>query len=532
MWTSGTANNHIDLLDKLNTFLCAKGSAFGLQYSGTGDGRLTLYSGGASSVAETFTITATDPTTFTVVGTVSGSIGVAGAGIPFSQPQLEFLISAGATPFVAGDVFTLSTAPPWTQLRRSLGSKVLATQSNTGTYAAQNLVDGKPDGDTNNIWRVDSPITLPQDIEITLYEAETIVQYQLSEFVNWWSPEDFTFDYWDGAAWVTLDSVTGFNGTTGVVYTFDIGAPVSATRYRLHITKTRFTTAVMLGVIRLLRSDGVDAATGQVVWQAPGNDGASEIYVGVKPFERADANYYDWELFGFDGFVASSHLRLQPGAHGRLYLPLWDATIPYWFIADGRRVIVIAKINTQYEMAYLGLLDPYFSPEQWPYPLALGGTIALGETPIALSSTLYRWSEASNQHRMPTHSDTLSNTPPNLKPEDAQLRARNLDGNWLPFAASRNDSPTATPSSYESIIWPYRGGMSLLDLNLDGSRTLWPVMLNATGPNTIGQLGGVAAVSGQGLTAETLIRLGAIDWMALHNITRTDRDDFLAVALD
>jgi hypothetical protein len=39
-------------------------------------------------------------------------------------------------------------------------------------------------------------------------------------------------------------------------------------------------------------------------------------------------------------------------------------------------------------------------------------------------------------------------------------------------------------------------------------------------------------VSGQGLTAETLMRKGAIDWMALHNITRTDRDDFLAVALD
>ncbi len=123
---------------------------------------------------------------------------------------------------------------------------------------------------------------------------------------------------------------------------------------------------------------------------------------------------------------------------------------------------------------------------------------------------------------MPTHSDTLTNTPPNLLPEDAQLRARNLDGAWLPFAASRNGNPTYAPQSYEHIIWPYRGGMSLLDLNLDGSRTLWPVMLNAAEPNTIGQLRGVAAVSGQGLTAETLIRLGAVDWMAFHNITRTE----------
>ena len=62
MFTSGTADNYADLLDRLHTFLTAKGSAFGLTYSGTGDGTLTGYSGGASSVAETFTITATSAT--------------------------------------------------------------------------------------------------------------------------------------------------------------------------------------------------------------------------------------------------------------------------------------------------------------------------------------------------------------------------------------------------------------------------------------------------------------------------------------
>jgi hypothetical protein len=34
------------------------------------------------------------------------------------------------------------------------------------------------------------------------------------------------------------------------------------------------------------------------------------------------------------------------------------------------------------------------------------------------------------------------------------------------------------------------------------------------------------------LSAETLINDGAIEWIAFHNIYRTDRDDFLAVALD
>ena len=58
------------------------------------------------------------------------------------------------------------------------------------------------------------------------------------------------------------------------------------------------------------------------------------------------------------------------------------------------------------------------------------------------------------------------------------------------------------------------------------------ILLNSAVPNTIGQLSGVACVTGQGLTAETLVRIGAVDWMALHDVFRTDRDDFFATALD
>jgi hypothetical protein len=163
--------------------------------------------------------------------------------------------------------------------------------------------------------------------------------------------------------------------------------------------------------------------------------------------------------------------------------------------------------------------------------LALGASLALTEAPPTLESTSYRWSNTTDNHRMPTHADTLSETSP-LEPEDSQLAARGLDGVWLPFEASSNDGVSGTPASYKNVVWPYRCGLSLLDVNLDGSYALWPVMLNAAAPNTIGQLRGVAAVTGQGLTAETLLRLGAVDWMVLHNITRTDRDDFLAVALD
>jgi hypothetical protein len=75
-----------------------------------------------------------------------------------------------------------------------------------------------------------------------------------------------------------------------------------------------------------------------------------------------------------------------------------------------------------------------------------------------------------------------------------------------------------------------------MDPGPGNSYDLWPVMLMlgdvGNGYNTPGQLPGIALVTGQGLTAETLIRQGQIDWIVIPNVFRNDRDDFCAVGLD
>lgn len=533
MFAVGTASDYIDLLDRLNDFLTNKGSAFGLTYTGTGDGTFTDYSGGASSVAETFIITATSSSSFDVVGSVSGSIGPATVGTPFAHSTIEFLISAGGTPFIAGDEFIISTAPKWTNHRKTFGARVLATQGNTGSTAAQNLVDGKK-ALSSMTWQVNSPITIPQDVEFTFFEAETIHQYQMVAFSSSgysYMPKSWTFQYWDGDSWEDLDAVSDYTGwTPSLLATFDVDTPVSATKYRLHITALMSSTSLIMGAVRLLRSDGIDAAFSQVIWEAPGNDGNSEIIVGAHAFERQDADYFNWELAGFDGYQADELWSNQPGFHAKMYIALWDSSIPYWFIADGRRVVIIAKIDIQYEPGYLGLFEPYFSPDQLPYPLAIGGSLAFGQVPPNWDSTSWRWNNWTNKHRAFTHSDP--GTPATYYPEYLQMRARSWDGSWQGFEATVNDIITATPIAGRGIIWPYRCGLSLLDPNIDGSYSLWPVMLNTATPNTFGQLSGIACVSGQDITAETLITIGAMSWMIVPNINRADRDDFFAVALD
>jgi len=80
-------------------------------YTGTGNGVMSAVTAGAASVAETITMTATSATTFSVVGSVSGALGTATVGTPFTSGQIGFTIAAGSTPFVATDAFTVATTP-------------------------------------------------------------------------------------------------------------------------------------------------------------------------------------------------------------------------------------------------------------------------------------------------------------------------------------------------------------------------------------------------------------------------------------
>jgi flagellar hook protein FlgE len=80
-------------------------------YTGTGNGTMSGVTVGAASVAETITVTAIDATHFSVTGSVSGALGTATVGSAFTSGQVGFAIAAGSTAFVAGDAFTVATAP-------------------------------------------------------------------------------------------------------------------------------------------------------------------------------------------------------------------------------------------------------------------------------------------------------------------------------------------------------------------------------------------------------------------------------------
>jgi flagellar hook protein FlgE len=80
-------------------------------FTGTGNGTMTGVTAGAGAVPETITLTATSATQFSVTGSVSGAMGTATVGTPFTSGQLGFTLNAGSTAFAVGDKFTVATTP-------------------------------------------------------------------------------------------------------------------------------------------------------------------------------------------------------------------------------------------------------------------------------------------------------------------------------------------------------------------------------------------------------------------------------------
>jgi flagellar hook protein FlgE len=76
-----------------------------------GNGTVSGLAATSTTVPQTITMTATSATQFTVVGSVSGALGTATVGTPFTSGQLDLTIAAGSTAFAAGDTITVPTTP-------------------------------------------------------------------------------------------------------------------------------------------------------------------------------------------------------------------------------------------------------------------------------------------------------------------------------------------------------------------------------------------------------------------------------------
>lgn len=256
----------------------------------------------------------------------------------------------------------------------------------------------------------------------------------------------------------------------------------------------------------------------ELIVKGPGLAGDDEIYVGIRTYQSVASDYYNWYLNGYTGYDADLTWTTQPGYCSsplpKIYLT--NNSIKYWFVANGRRFVVVAKVSTVYQMCYMGFIIPYLPDTIIPYPLFIAGC---GLNDLRWSDTTY-----GNNHGIvyPVSSQT--------RESDALLystaTARIYDGEWKGIQNVYGTSYTGTA---QRSMWPWCGpttskqALWYLRSNLDDSYTLFPIIPFQKVPDgTIyGELDGCYAVSGYSNSAENIIRVGGYDHLVVQNVFRT-----------
>ena len=134
-------------------------------------------------------------------------------------------------------------------------------------------------------------------------------------------------------------------------------------------------------------SGGPQVLDREVQLQGPGNAGADEIYIGILGVQDTGVATFNWQLFGMTGFNGAFDLVDQPGFsyispnEVASFVPLSNGAIECWFHVTPRALSGVMRIGSTYESFYLGFLNPFATPAEYPYPLY-----------IASSSS--RWNEA------------------------------------------------------------------------------------------------------------------------------------------
>ena len=375
----------------------------------------------------------------------------------------------------------------------------------------------------------------------------------------------------DNSAWTTALTVNSSpTYVVGETKTFAVpGTPGAHVYWRIIIDRKQngtTTGSVYWRSLLLLDSGGdiVNHFGSEALFKATGTSGTDAIYTGLRSEYDAANGWYNLFLNGYTGYDPNeTSFFNQPGAINNWtnpvnldvpMVPCWNASMPYWFRATGRAFSFGVKVSTSYEGGYLGFILPYATPSQYPYPLAVGGSLIPNDSdrslPWRYSYNHYRHSAFMSPASWTANSSTTSQT-------SAALYLRTPDGTWNNFGQRYSSSGVdasvliemtqalSSPfarSGLRAGVWPnsVRNAGSATARRRDyrevlgGGYVLQPFILHQRGPTDAvwGELDGCMSISGFSNAAENTTSYGGTNYVILQNVARTEAHEYWAMALD
>jgi hypothetical protein len=222
--------------------------------------------------------------------------------------------------------------------------------------------------------------------------------------------------------------------------------------------------------------------------RGPGLSATDSVYCNIRLYSDVANNLHNWQLYGATGFDGTKSIDEQPGTSTvDSFFTVSNTTMPYWFVVNGRRIIIVAQTSAGVSMAcYMGLYVPYATPSEFPYPYAIGGTT---------TNPTYGYQE--NNYTVGNFYDG----PYEYNTDNAALALRHPDGTWLGFGnyfsstSARGDSTslvsTIAPMNSKKGSQSYPGYGIIQSFNDNYIILPFTLQTKAQGGNTYGELDGM-----------------------------------------
>ena len=302
--------------------------------------------------------------------------------------------------------------------------------------------------------------------------------------------------------WSVTGSVSGAQAaaTTGVAYDNSLVAFTVAAGGTAFAVGDKFTVAATQGalsaigrawtVLHYLNPNDI-TQNRELILQGSGLSGTEQIFIGFRTYQSVSADYYNLSVAGFTGYVAGQPFTSQPG-YRESGVCGHNLRIDYWMACNGQRLFFALKVGTPvYEVGYVGKFLPYGTPSQYPYPLAVIGT--LNGVPAT------RYSDT-------THSSGVKGA---AQPQGA---IRDVMGNWQQFYnvpyANWGASRRPAGNTYKAMKC---------------------VLYNAS--NAWGELDGIRYITGFNNVTENTTVLNGNNQVVIQDVFRTGLGDYFLLEM-
>lgn len=271
-----------------------------------------------------------------------------------------------------------------------------------------------------------------------------------------------------------------------------------------------------------------------VFLEGPGSSGTDNIYITLHTYENVGADYYNWEILGNDGYVADQDKDGQVNVSPPSYVPLLNNTMTYWFVASGRRFIVIAKTSTNYHGCYGGLFLPFATPTQYPYPIFIGGSTGIetakwsnntwnSTVAVDTKQTSFFWfplEGCAYLRKIDATWSTCSNE------RDSIFLDRRKEIQTHPYELTNRNSSDGLPMNLADLREDLSGNYPMMSITLLNNEKI------NSDEGVWGELDSCFYVTGFGNAAENIINDGTFDYLVVQNTFKTADDHYMALRLD